>query len=1292
MESSATYFDVENFEAQWEHSNEKQKVQIIKQSRYFNPSIVIVPVLAGFFSNSVLIRNYAVTNLEFLLKKIGILLSDQASPSRYKEGMKESALVSARIYARMSPETPSKELNSFFKILLELGGKGPSFAFKALYKGYINFNSMEKSIADVSETDRFAFVDQYLQARPSVRLKYGEAFKNILNSITSRSSVVEFYASLFDRHQDADPFLQNIQIPLRNPKTIMEKEMVSKESTKKIQGLKALSMLLNRVPSKILLVYLNPEEKIDVRIAIYNIVENSSIGTYSDLFDSILKLFAQSKADETMHAFKAMVATGKLPIYKLLEKVKELYPSLLPVIKNEISTLSKMSFLFIQDIALNKEHYTKGVNLDINLACVFGMIKKRPERMVGIFQKAATDSKDISKTEVIRFVNKIKTLLSNEKKNMESDFLQVISTVSNEKQTLNNKRLFHKFFKDPVEKKLGILKQNISSKSIDFQGGKISFQNLSEKIFKSSPIFFNKSTIQNCDLSDACFSFAFFNSCVIYDVDMRNTTFENVSFDNAVLINVDAEGAVFKNCSFHAASIFNSNFNNAKIKDGIFIEAVISKSFFNNTDLSYSCFAYSKISWVSFSTANINQVDFSGVKARFSRFPHSNRTVTTTEAIDYNARKYQLTFEDIPQINDTILSQINLLIFCEFTHYGELKFLKQNKLSLLTAYDIFKPKQADLFRIIPILIHENIDFPLLDIVPEQTPCGISDYVPSLEAQSVCTSYMNNAKLIVRRHSEPAIQGLFTIGSVGSIAQTSESDIDYWVCIQESVLTPAQIKLLEKKLLMLEKMAWDKFNIQVTFFIVDVTKVKNNDFGDSTIESSGSAQAGLLKEEFYRTMIYLAGKIPLWSVLPTAVSLNYYADIGGKISTNDPQDRYVDLGDIHEISPGEYFGASIWQMFKWLKSPFKSVIKMALLEKYIFDSGQELLLCNRYKNEWMNTGSYLRLAQNDSYYFLMKHLVAFYQKIDDKHSVNLLLTCFFLKLGVAKKNQIENTVFGLRKILFLKCMDTWNWDINKIFEVGNFRKWPYKNIVRLSNSLEKYILQKYKKVKKSFEHNIRESSMISHEDRTVLEHKVKIEFSDQPMKVRKILLVSRSDRHFYGLYLKFINNDSSNGEWLLFNKNPKALHDNEETLIRAKTIEEIGAWLIVNGLYSKNTIINLVPNPCYVTFDEIKNLYENIHDFFYPLIKSAVGFDQLLAYPNKKALFVSVNFYVPEKQKKIIHYTALYVNDWNEVFCKSFFADQGFISIAHVKRDLMFKLRTNKLPSKTVFYFSKGIEK
>ncbi len=703
---------------------------------------------------------------------------------------------------------------------------------------------------------------------------------------------------------------------------------------------------------------------------------------------------------------------------------------------------------------------------------------------------------------------------------------------------------------------------------------------------------------------------------------------------------------------------------------------------------------FAKISAVSFTASNIDQADFSGVAARFSRFPFKETGEVKTGDIDYNARKFQLSFKEMPQMDETIVARINLLIFSEFIHYGRHKFLKQNQLSLLTAFDIFKKKQADLFQIIPFLLHENIDFPGMEKLSSKTPHGICDYIPSRETQEILAGYIRQKNLVAGRCDPYAIEGLFTIGSTGSIAQTSDSDIDYWVCINEENLGPKDIQRLKAKLGMLETIAKDRFGTMVTFFLVDILKAKNNDFGDSSVESSGSAQARLLKEEFYRTMIYVAGKIPLWAVLPTPISVNYYTSILNHVSSASDLAGYIDLGDIHAIPASEYFGASIWQMFKWLKSPFKSVIKMALLEKYIFEYGKESLLCNKYKDEWMNSGVQLRLARNDSYYILLKNLVRYFERARDKRSVNLLLTCFFLKLGISKDAQIDNTVFGLRKILLEKCMFKWGWTKDRVFEIGSFKTWQYHHIVKLSNTIERYMIQKYKTVNKSLEGLFHGRSNISPEDRTVLGRKILIEFSKQPGKVEKVLLISRSDRHFQGLHLKYNPGTGKIGTWELFNKNarafPRTLNGALESLIQAGTIEEIGAWLMNNTLYNETAVISLVPNPTYVTFDDIRKLFQAMYEFFSPMLEQTIGFDRLLMKSRVVCLFVSVNFYTPKQQQGVKEYTAVYMNSWGEMFCKSFYSDQGFPTMESAKTDIMDRMGIKKLPLNTAFYFSKGV--
>ncbi|MCG8565969.1 MAG: class I adenylate cyclase, partial [Desulfobacterales bacterium] len=532
---------------------------------------------------------------------------------------------------------------------------------------------------------------------------------------------------------------------------------------------------------------------------------------------------------------------------------------------------------------------------------------------------------------------------------------------------------------------------------------------------------------------------------------------------------------------------------------------------------------------------------------------------------------------------------------------------------------------------------------------------------------------------------------YTMGSVGSLAQTHESDIDYWICINENNYTEEESKLLKQKLEAIERFAEKQFKLSITFFVVDVLKARNNDFGDTSQESSGSAQARLLKEEFYRTMIHVAGKLPLWAVIPTPVSLNHYNTIRDQVEQVVRSQRYVDLGDIHAIPVNEYFGASIWQMFKWLKSPFKSVIKMGLLEKYIHDYGKEALLCNQYKNKWMNSGSYMKQAEKDSYILLLNNLLDYYRSVRDEKASSLLLSCFFLKLGIAKESFAEQTTFGLRKVLLEECFNKWDWDMEQVLELGQFKEWQYEKIQTLSLSIERHMLAKYNAVKTSFERNSKDLT-ISEEDRNALERKVNTMFLERPFKIRRILLVARSEHLFNRLYLKHETRKATGKKfWVLFHRQNIRTGDGEEALIQALTIEEIGAWLINNGLYTSRSVLNMMPNSTLVTHDDIVKLYKAMLEFFSPIINQVVPFSALRKSPPRvTSLFINVNFYHARQGSRISDYCAVFVNSWGEMFYHLPKPGIRFSNLEAAKKDIMKGIGITAFPQKTSFYFSKGV--
>ncbi|MCK5098631.1 MAG: class I adenylate cyclase, partial [Desulfobacteraceae bacterium] len=797
-------------------------------------------------------------------------------------------------------------------------------------------------------------------------------------------------------------------------------------------------------------------------------------------------------------------------------------------------------------------------------------------------------------------------------------------------------------------------------------------------------LYFNASIIRNSIFSQITIENSFFQNSIIYNVDLTDAEFDSVCFDHAILIGVNARNAKFTNCSFYKASIYNSNFEDCDLQNSMFTGATIVKTSFDRSDLSGVTFVTSKFTFASFVDSIFNLSDFSGAKVRYSKFDDFAEDTIITSFADFNARSFKINLDSIPNFNIEIISRIEMLAFVEFLYYGERVFLKKNKLSKLIAFDIYKKNQGDLFELIPLLLHENITFLGGKTCDKKCPHGISKYLPSNEIKKIAVKYLNTKNLELRKNENSCIKGLYTIGSIGSLAQTTQSDFDFWVIINKRSFTKEMEKRLKLKLSQIEQWADREFDTEVNFFLLDINKAVNNNFGTLSFESSGSAQARLLKEEFYRTIIYIAGKLPLWTVLPVSVAVNYYNDINNLILKSSLRSKYIDLGDIHGIPSGEYFGASIWHMYKLLKSPFKSVIKMALLEKFIYEYGKQPLLCNKIKDIWINSGNQLKLVNLDSYYILIHELIKYFESIGDRKSVKLIQICFFLKVKISKKSDFVNTLFGIREQFIIKLIRDWDMELERIFEIGNYNNWEYKAIERLSSTIENYMIGKMRMMSNTFEDAFQKESLITPEERTVLVRNVIVEFSKKKEKVERVLLVSRNLTYFQrvSLQCKKTNNRYA---WELIVDPKRSMHTQKGVLKTAGTIEEIGAWLINNSFYSDDSIISLVPNPTFVEHNDIVKLMNKMHGFFNPILQKQKSFKSLLVKARVVAVFVSFNLCVSRSKTAIFEYTAIYMNSWNEMFVFTKVNNKGFDSIENITADILAKIGIKKFPEKKCFF-------
>ncbi|MCK5543411.1 MAG: class I adenylate cyclase [Desulfobacterales bacterium] len=1279
-------FDFNNFEKNWAELNQNQQSLMFESISEFTPSEAVLPIIAGLSSYHYLLRNKAREALSILQFKMVKSLQDRSNKKLYLKTIQESDCFCSKIFFQIKKNTALAEINFYFQTLIKFNGKGPYYAWKICSSGLISMQTFKTVVQSLLEGEKLLLTDQYLQSNPQIRREWAPEFKKMLSKINNKKEIVDFLSDIFDNNKDIDPFLFNIPL-LKNENNRLFEDLHSSDLAKKEKTLKAVSIIYDSLDIDFMIKCLKNKKEKNIRITILKIIEFSSVGTYPqvELTNSLLNVLKKHDSKEAFHAFKALVITRCVPLYKLFIEVIKFRKDILISVLNEISSFSRISFFIIQDVAQNKKEYLKHNSL-VFRAYILGVVRKRPERVINILKKFEDHSDVFVRTQVLEFTKKIACFLKEEKRDIENEIESLIQKVNQKQKKATG--FFKGFFFSLTDKKLLELKESKFPREFDFEREIIEDTDLSCSKLLNYILFFNASIIKNSNFSQSIIENSFFQNSIIYNVDFTDVKFNSICFDNAVLIDVKASNAQFTNCSFNKASIYNSDFEGCDLQNSTFTGATIVKTCFDRTDLSGVSFVGSKFTFVSFSSSVFNFSDFTGVMARYSKFDDFVENTIITEFSDFNARAFKLNLDSIPNFNEKVISRVEMLIFVEFLYYGERVFLKKNKLSKLIAFDIYKKKQGDLFELIPLLLHANIDFSGKKSLIPKCPHGISKYLPSNEIKKIAEKYLNVKDIKLQKSENSFIEGLYTIGSTGSLAQTTRSDFDFWVIIKDELFTQKMKKNLKLKLIQIEKWADKEFDTEVNFFLLDINKALNNDFGILSFESSGSAQARLLKEEFYRTIIYVAGKLPLWSVLPVSVSIHYYNDINNLILKSSLSSKYINLGDIHGIPSGEYFGASIWHMYKLLKSPFKSVIKMALLEKFINEFGRQPLLCNKIKDIWINSSNQLKLTNCDSYYILISELIKYCESIEDTKTVNLIQICFFLKVRISKKSDFANTLFGIREQFINKLIKEWNMSPKRIFEIGNYKNWEYNAIERFSSTIENYMISKMRSMKISFENTFHQESLITPEERTVLVRNIVVEFSKEKEKIERVLLVSRNLAYFKRVSLQ-CKELKKKYAWELIVDPKRSRYVQKDALKSAPTIEEIGAWLINNSFYNTDSMINLVPNPTHVRYNDIVKLMKEMHGFFNPFIQMQKSFKSLLLNAEIVAVLVSFNLCVDRNNTKITEYTAIYMNSWNEMFVTTKTLNKGFNSIKNVVADIFLRLGINKFPTKKLFILPKA---
>ncbi|MBU0991287.1 MAG: class I adenylate cyclase [Proteobacteria bacterium] len=476
-------------------------------------------------------------------------------------------------------------------------------------------------------------------------------------------------------------------------------------------------------------------------------------------------------------------------------------------------------------------------------------------------------------------------------------------------------------------------------------------------------------------------------------------------------------------------------------------------------------------------------------------------------------------------------------------------------------------EKRKLFHTIPFLLHVNSpDFPGYVDHPS-CPYGIFGFHDSgFWKLSLKHGKFDEKKLHPYLSKKFHIQGLYLMGSSGTLAQSQKSDFDYWVLIDQSTCTDTQIAYLSLKLDQIKDWSKKKYNHEVNFFILDVNEIKENRYKAVDEESSGTAQRTILKEEFYRTFILMAGLIPYWAVTPAGIDDSSYNNIISLSLTNDSdgviRESYIDLGNLTAIRKSECPGAILWQLYKSNFDPAKSLIKASLIAYFNFLPGDELLPCDLIKKKFAE--SIFGGSLYDPYAIIFDKVTSFLDGYDYDEFSEVIRECVFLRL-IEYLSSSDKDIKNTKQKLINNYTGKWFWDEDKIGRFQSYDEWTEIE----KTAYDEYVVSKisilYEKVLKNLGTSRKKTDMRPSDFKN-LRNRIAKYFRKAKGKVPRCSSYLKAKSQNLSLIVSPEISAEGKPEWAILNASVSMKKTSNTLLYKTDKLFKALAWIIGNDLY------------------------------------------------------------------------------------------------------------------------------
>ena len=491
------------------------------------------------------------------------------------------------------------------------------------------------------------------------------------------------------------------------------------------------------------------------------------------------------------------------------------------------------------------------------------------------------------------------------------------------------------------------------------------------------------------------------------------------------------------------------------------------------------------------------------------------------------------------------------------------RFLQVNHERLQRTRSALNYRQDIFLTALPLLFHCN--HPMLPgFVSHSTPVGVSGFKPDKSDLARGRSLARSFRMTGGYQGDD-IWGIYLIGSVGSLAQSSESDFDVWLCHKPG-LSQAALNELEQKCQRIS--AWaNTLRIEAHFFLMDCDAFRAGKGLSLDAESSGSSQQLLLLDEFYRTALYIAGRLPLWWFVPSNKEpeyLTYAAELNDKRFVRP--DSTLDFGGLGHIPDSEFLGAGIWQLYKAITSPHKSVLKLLLIEAYVSEYPNIRPLALDFKQRVYQGEE--QINELDPYLLAYRRIEYYLTQKKDSKRLELVRQCVYFKVNKPLSKPPNRLGRSWQRQLLERLTSEWGWSESHLRKLDQHSQWKTLEVQEERRQLVRALNQSYQVLRQFAGTN--SGHAISSNELNALGRKLQAAFERRPGKLDWINSGISCDLSESVLSLVQTSDDAQQTVWQVFGDATGA----HSPLRQAESPVELLLWCHINGIIDGHILFEL----------------------------------------------------------------------------------------------------------------------